>query len=94
MGRRTIERNFSGTLIAPVIAELKRQHLYPITHVDQGLELLTGVPAGTVETPGSLHSLVQARLQRLAQDILAFVDGRQNGARPAKVSQTSAAPMR
>ena len=35
------------------VVEAMRQgrfHLYPITHVDQGLELLTGAPAGDLMT--------------------------------------------
>ena len=49
-----------------------RFHVYPITHIDQGLALLTGVPAGDPTTEGTVHSLVNARLQQLAQDIAAF----------------------
>jgi hypothetical protein len=60
--------------------------------VDQGLELLTGVPAGTVETPDTIHGLVQARLQRLARDMLAFADSRQNGAQAPEVARTNSTP--
>jgi hypothetical protein len=51
----------------------------------------TSVPAGTVQAPDTIHSLVHARLQRLARDMMAFADSRQNGARPAEVSHTDSA---
>lgn len=49
-----------------------RFHVYPITHIDQGLELLTGLPAGDTQTSGTLHAMVHERLQRLAKDMTAF----------------------
>jgi ATP-dependent Lon protease len=67
-----------------------RFHVYPITHIDQGLELLTGLPAGNVETQGTIHYLVNARLRQLAQDMTAFGEARQDGARPAEVSDPQA----
>ena len=57
-------------------------HVYPITHVDQGLALLTGVPAGEPETPDTVHGMVNTRLKQLAQDMTAFGDASHNGARP------------
>jgi hypothetical protein len=63
--------------------------VYPITHIDQGLELLTGVPAGTVETPETLHYRVNQRLQRLAQDMTTFGEEPQNGVKPAEVSSAN-----
>ncbi|HEY7491144.1 MAG TPA: hypothetical protein VIH59_08560 [Candidatus Tectomicrobia bacterium] len=59
-------------------------HVYPVAHVDQGLELLTGMPAGNVETPDTIHYLVNTRLQQLAQAIMAFGDGSHNGTRSAE----------
>ena len=59
-------------MLRPDVVEAIRSgqfHVYPITHIDQGLELLTGVPAGTVETPETLHHRVNQRLQQLAQDM-------------------------
>ncbi|MBM3226171.1 MAG: ATP-dependent protease, partial [Candidatus Tectomicrobia bacterium] len=49
-----------------------RFHVYPITHIDQGLALLTSMPAGDTATEGTLHYLVNTRLQQLAKDIAAF----------------------
>lgn len=89
------QANARHLMLRPDVVEAIRAgrfHIYPITHVDQGLELLTGVPAGTVETPDTLHFLAYTRLQRLAQDMLAFADDRHNGSRPAEMPQASAAP--
>ena len=59
-----------------------RFHVYPITHIDQGLALLTGVPAGDPTTEGTVHCMVNARLRQLAQDIAAFGNAGRDGARP------------
>lgn len=61
--------------------EQGRFHVYPIAHIDQGLELLTGIPAGDMHTAGSVHALVNAHLQRLAKDMAAFGNGSRDGAR-------------
>jgi predicted ATP-dependent protease len=63
-----------------------RFHIYPVSTVDQGLALLTGMPAGNVETPDTLHDLVNSRLQQLAQDIRDFGENRQNDAESAETS--------
>ena len=47
-------------------------HIYPVEHVDQGIELLTGMPAGEADEQGgypdgTLNARVQARLDELAQ---------------------------
>jgi predicted ATP-dependent protease len=46
-------------------------HVYPVTHVDEGIELLTGIPAGQpdeagVYPPDSINRLVVDRLEKLA----------------------------
>jgi len=58
-----------------------RFHVYPITHIDQGLALLTGVPAGDPTTEDTVHGMVNARLRQLAQDIAAFGNVGRDGAR-------------
>jgi predicted ATP-dependent protease len=67
-----------------------RFHVYPITYIDQGLALLTGVPAGDTMTAGTVHYLANARLQKLAQDIAAFGHAERNGARPQATEATTA----
>lgn len=52
-------------------------HVWPITTIDQGIELLTGIPAGTRHTDGSypegtVHHVVQARLRELAEELNHF----------------------
>jgi predicted ATP-dependent protease len=68
-----------------------RFHVYPITHIDQGLALLTGVPAGDPMTEGTVHYLVNARLRQLAQDIAAFGNAGRDGARPHPAETTTEA---
>jgi predicted ATP-dependent protease len=67
-----------------------RFHVYPITHIDQGLALLTGVPAGDPTTEGTVHALVNVRLRQLAQDIAAFGHAGRDGARPQPTEATAA----
>ena len=47
-------------------------HIYPIETVDQGIELLTGLPAGERDEEGnypegSINALVEARLAELSE---------------------------
>jgi len=65
-------------------------HVYPITHIDQGLALLTCVPAGDPTTEGTVHYMVNARLRQLAQDIAAFGNAGRDGSRPQPTAATAA----
>jgi hypothetical protein len=52
--------------------------IYPVETIDQGIEILTGVPAGTPGTdgkypPGSVNGLAQAELARLAEKARAML---------------------
>jgi hypothetical protein len=67
-----------------------RFHVYPITHIDQGLALLTGVPAGDPTTENTVHYLVNARLRQLAHDITAFGNVGRDGARAQPTEATAA----
>jgi predicted ATP-dependent protease len=69
-------------------------HIYPIAHVDQGLELLTGIPAGDAESPNTVHGLVNARLKQLARDIVAFADASPNGTQKDESVTTVSASQR
>jgi predicted ATP-dependent protease len=40
-------------------------HLWPIESLDEGLELLTGLPAGDVTAPDSVHGRVAARFEQI-----------------------------
>jgi lon-related putative ATP-dependent protease len=53
-----------------------RFHLYPVSTIDEGLEILTGVPAGEPEEDGSypedsVHGRVMARLADIAENLKA-----------------------
>ena len=81
------QANVRNLMLRPDVTEAIRSgqfHIYPIAHVDQGLELLTGVPAGDAETPDTLHGLVNARLQQLAHDMVTFVDTSPNGSQKSE----------
>jgi len=76
------QANVRNLMLRPDVAEAIQSgnfHIYPIAHIDQGLELLTGIPAGDIGSPETLHGLVNTRLQQLARDILAFADTHANG---------------
>jgi hypothetical protein len=50
-----------------------RFHIYPISYIDQGIELLTGVPAGVADSAGeypedTINGKVQQRLAKLAEE--------------------------
>jgi predicted ATP-dependent protease len=49
-----------------------RFHIYPIATVDEGLELLTGIKAGSPEEEGTLHWLVDRRLRSMAAELRSF----------------------
>jgi hypothetical protein len=59
----------------------KQFHIWPLSIVDQGIELLTGLPTGEANEEGNypegtVHHIVQARLLQLAQDLKAFGDSK------------------
>jgi lon-related putative ATP-dependent protease len=54
-------------------------HIWPITTIDEGIELLTGIPAGEADAEGeypegTIHQLVHSRLLQLARDLKGFGD--------------------
>jgi len=55
-------------------------HIWPVRTIDEGIELLTGVPAGELDEnglypEGTVHYAVQNRLLELAEDLKAFGNG-------------------
>jgi len=55
-------------------------HIYPVSTIDQGVEVLTGVKAGKLRqsgsfTPGSINDRVQKRLTSLAEKLRDFTKG-------------------
>ncbi len=59
-------------------------HIYPIRHVDQGIELLTGIPAGELDEDGSypvgtINYRVQKKLESLAEGLRKSSSGSNDG---------------
>ncbi|NHQ59960.1 AAA family ATPase [Chlorobium sp. BLA1] len=58
-------------------AKKGRFSIYPVTHIDEGIELLTGVPAGVLDKsgnypPGTVNGMVVAKLKEMAEKIRKF----------------------
>jgi predicted ATP-dependent protease len=88
------QANVRNLMLRPDVVEAIRSgqfHIYPIAHVDQGLELLTGVPAGDAETPDTVHGLVNTRLQQLARDMVAFGETSSNGVKKSDAANAVSA---
>lgn len=66
--------------------ENARFHIYPVDTIDQGIEILTGVRAGTLDQPGTINYLVSRRLRDMS-DIL-----RERRSDEGRVVQVAAAP--
>jgi predicted ATP-dependent protease len=58
-------------------------HIYPVSHIDEGIELLTGMPAGAPEKDGafavgSINYRVQKQLENLSRGMLETSAGADN----------------
>ena len=75
--------NVGDLMLDEEIVEAAREgkfSIYPVSRVEEGIELLTGVPAGEKEadgayTPGSVLARADARLKDLAEKIRYFGQG-------------------
>lgn len=56
-----------------------RFHIYPIRTIDEGIELLSGVRAGTVNEPDTINGRVSKRLHELATSIRKFGSDKKEG---------------
>ena len=45
----------------------KKFHIYAVSNIDEGIEILTGVPAGNKDIPGTINYLVYQTLQKFAK---------------------------
>ncbi len=63
-----------------------RFHIYTVDNIDQGIEMLTGVRAGSREEPGTINFLVSRRLRQMS-DIL-----RERRPEESRVVQVAAPP--
>jgi predicted ATP-dependent protease len=72
--------NVRNLVLRPDVIEAVAQskfHIYPIRTIDEGIELLTGVRAGTVEEEGTVNYLVNRRLLDLATKFKTFGNSEQ-----------------
>jgi lon-related putative ATP-dependent protease len=63
-------QNVKNLMLKPEVVEAVsegRFHVWAVSHVDQAVEVLTGVPAGDVNQPDSIHGKVAARLQEFSE---------------------------
>jgi len=61
--------NMKDLILRPDVVEAIEKgefHIYPVKTIDQGIEILTGVAAGDVKTPGTINYLADQRLRALA----------------------------
>lgn len=58
-----LQLNLSDEVCAAIAAG--RFHIYPVAHVEQAIELLTGCPAGEVDRPETLFGRIRERLDEL-----------------------------
>jgi ATP-dependent Lon protease len=78
------EANVRNLILRPDVIEAVREgrfHVYPIRTIDEGIQLLTGVRAGTPEESGTVNGSVNRRLSELAAGLKAFAAGSETGER-------------
>ena len=78
------ETNLRNLILRPDVIEAVREgrfHIYPIRTIDEGIELLTGVRAGTPEEGETINGLVNRRLSQLASGLKAFAVTSETGER-------------
>jgi len=64
------EPNVKNLIIRPdVMAAVQRGefHVWAIKHIDEGAELLSGLPAGSIEDGSSFHGRVESRLREMSE---------------------------
>ncbi|HKD67770.1 MAG TPA: ATP-binding protein [Candidatus Binataceae bacterium] len=62
--------NINNLMLQAEVVEAVRTgkfHIYPIENIDMGIEVLTGVKAGSIKDPGTINYLVHQRLKRMAE---------------------------
>jgi ATP-dependent Lon protease len=64
--------NVANLMLDPEIVDAVTRgafHIYAVDSIDHGIELLTGVRAGSIEEPGTINYLVDQRLQKIANTL-------------------------
>jgi lon-related putative ATP-dependent protease len=75
--------NVKHLMLRQDVVEAARQgkfHIYPVETIDQGIEILTGIPAGEIDQKGhypigSLNRLVVAKLNKFSRTVMALAKG-------------------
>ncbi|HXF77078.1 MAG TPA: AAA family ATPase, partial [Methylomirabilota bacterium] len=78
------EANLRNLILRPDVIEAVSEgkfHIYPIRTIDEGIELLTGIKAGTPGEDGTVNDLVSRRLAELASGLKAFAASGDGGGR-------------
>ena len=60
-----INLNLNDEVIQAVKDE--KFHIYAVSTVDEGIEILTGVPAGDIDIPGTINYLAYQTLKKYAK---------------------------
>jgi ATP-dependent Lon protease len=63
------ESNVKNLVLRPDVieaVELGQFHVWAIKHIDEGIELLSGIPAGNVAEKNSFHGRVESRIRKMA----------------------------
>jgi predicted ATP-dependent protease len=64
------EPNVKNLVLRPdVIVAVERGefHIWAIMHIDDGIELLSGLPAGTIDDKNSFHGRAESRIREMAE---------------------------
>ncbi|HSH71213.1 MAG TPA: ATP-binding protein [Deferrisomatales bacterium] len=69
-----------------------RFHIYPVANVDQGMEVLTGLPAGKPGQKGTVNGLVEAALIRMDRRLRDRDRGRRGKGAPGRDKDARGAP--
>jgi predicted ATP-dependent protease len=72
---RTNLRNLMLDFETVAAVERGQFHIYPVDNIEQGIELLTGVRAGSIEEPGTIYYLVAKRLAAMSERMHAGAPG-------------------
>jgi ATP-dependent Lon protease len=68
------EPNVKNLVLRPdVISAVERGefHVWATKHIDEGIELLSGLPAGTIDEKNSFHGRVESRIREMAERLKA-----------------------
>ncbi|MBI2875730.1 MAG: hypothetical protein HYY20_02480, partial [Candidatus Tectomicrobia bacterium] len=95
------QSNIKNLMLKAEIVEAVREgkfHLYPVETIDQGVEILTGKPAGELRTDGTypegtVNGAVKRRLEEFAETLEAFRSRREEESRKAEEEEDSQPPQ-